>query len=112
MLIYLFWCVNCYVVYKLTTQYLQYYKKNCLPKHYKSLSNKQELLQRKQEILEKVKDITRDGYSLKKIPDNLDTIIIGSGISGLSCGAILSKLGKISVGIGTTLHCRWMYTYV
>jgi len=61
---------------------------------YKKLHNQTELLKRKTEILEKIPDITRDGYSKKKIPVGLDTIIIGSGIGGLSCGAILSKIGK------------------
>ena len=36
----------------------------------------------------------RDGYSKKKIPDDLDTIVIGSGIGGLSTAALLSKFGK------------------
>lgn len=38
--------------------------------------------------------IDRDRYSLKKIPENLDTIVIGSGIGGLSCAAFLSKIGQ------------------
>ena len=39
-------------------------------------------------------DSTRDRYSKQKIPDNIDVIVIGSGIGGLSCGAYLSKVGK------------------
>jgi all-trans-retinol 13,14-reductase len=38
-------------------------------------------------------NITRDRYSLKKIPDNIDAIVIGSGIGGLSTAAFLSKVG-------------------
>jgi all-trans-retinol 13,14-reductase len=36
-------------------------------------------------------DYTKNRYSSNKIPDNIDTIIIGSGISGLTVGSILSK---------------------
>ena len=39
-------------------------------------------------------DINRDRYSKRKIPENLDAIIIGSGIGGLSVAAFLSKVGK------------------
>jgi len=38
--------------------------------------------------------ITRDRYNKNKIPNAIDTIVIGSGIGGLSCGAYLSKVGK------------------
>ena len=33
-------------------------------------------------------------FSPSKIPVDLDVIIIGSGMSGLSCAAILARLGK------------------
>jgi len=36
----------------------------------------------------------KEGFSMKKIPKDLDTIIIGSGIGGLSTAAILAKEGK------------------
>ena len=39
-------------------------------------------------------DITRDRYNKSKIPNDIDVIIIGSGIGGLSCAAYLSKVGK------------------
>lgn len=39
-------------------------------------------------------DLTRDRYLLKKVPEHVDYIVIGSGISGLASAAILSKLGK------------------
>ena len=40
------------------------------------------------------KSIDRDRFSIKKIPENIDTIIIGSGISGLTLGGLLSKMGQ------------------
>ena len=36
----------------------------------------------------------KDRYSKKKIDNDIDVIIIGSGISGLTTGALLSKAGK------------------
>lgn len=38
--------------------------------------------------------IDRDRYSTRKLPRNLDAIVIGSGIGGLSCAAYLAKVGK------------------
>lgn len=35
----------------------------------------------------------RQKYTPKKIPDGIDTIVIGSGMGGLSCAAILARLG-------------------
>eukprot|EP00656_Telonema_subtile_P037929 TRINITY_DN4238_c0_g1_i2.p1 TRINITY_DN4238_c0_g1~~TRINITY_DN4238_c0_g1_i2.p1 ORF type:complete len:623 (-),score=163.51 TRINITY_DN4238_c0_g1_i2:110-1978(-) len=36
----------------------------------------------------------RDSYKLRKLPEDIDYIIIGSGISGLYCAALLAKVGK------------------
>jgi all-trans-retinol 13,14-reductase len=38
--------------------------------------------------------IDRDRFSKKKIPDNIHTIVIGSGIGGLSTAGFLAKSGK------------------
>lgn len=38
--------------------------------------------------------VLKNGFVAKKIPENLDAIVIGSGIGGLSCAAILAKAGK------------------
>ncbi|MEZ4352442.1 MAG: NAD(P)/FAD-dependent oxidoreductase [Myxococcota bacterium] len=35
-----------------------------------------------------------DRYSPEKIPDAIDTIVIGSGLSGLTCAAVLSRMGQ------------------
>jgi len=45
-------------------------------------------------INEPSRDLTRDRYSKRKIPNDIDVIVIGSGIGGLSCAAYLSKVGK------------------
>lgn len=34
------------------------------------------------------------GFSVGKVPKNLDVIVIGSGIGGLTAGATLAKAGK------------------
>ena len=39
-------------------------------------------------------EINRDRFLKKRIPKDLDVIIIGSGIGGLSCAAFLSRIGK------------------
>lgn len=38
--------------------------------------------------------ILKDGFVTKKVPENLDVIVIGSGIGSLSCAAMLAKAGK------------------
>jgi len=40
------------------------------------------------------KSLCHDRFHLKKVPEDLDVIIIGGGMSGLSCGALLGRLGK------------------
>lgn len=39
-------------------------------------------------------DVLRVGYSPKKVPSEIDHIIIGSGLSGLYLAALLTKLGR------------------
>ena len=38
--------------------------------------------------------VLKQGFSVQKIPDGLDAIIIGSGIGSLTTAAIMSKAGK------------------
>ncbi|XP_036938014.1 inactive all-trans-retinol 13,14-reductase [Acanthopagrus latus] len=38
--------------------------------------------------------VIKQGFSLEKVPENLDVIVIGSGIGGLTAGATLAKAGK------------------
>lgn len=40
------------------------------------------------------RNLTTDRYTPDKVPEGLDAIIIGSGMSGLSCAAILARMGK------------------
>ena len=38
--------------------------------------------------------VLKNGFSLEKVPENLDAIVIGSGAGGLSAAALLAKAGK------------------
>ncbi|XP_013887868.1 putative all-trans-retinol 13,14-reductase [Austrofundulus limnaeus] len=38
--------------------------------------------------------VIKQGFSVDKVPQNLDAIVIGSGIGGLTAGATLAKAGK------------------
>lgn len=40
------------------------------------------------------RELLREKYKSSKVQDTYDVIIIGSGMGGLSCGAILSRLGR------------------
>ena len=42
----------------------------------------------------KISHNIRNGFSKRKIPNDIDTIVIGSGIGGLGCAGFLSKVGK------------------
>ena len=66
----------------------KYFKYSLPPKGYVKIEPNNEYYEK---ILKKVKNITRDGYTKKKVPEKLDAIIIGSGIGGLTCGALLSN---------------------
>jgi phytoene dehydrogenase-like protein len=41
-----------------------------------------------------LRGILSDRYRPDKIPDSVDTVVIGSGMSGLSCAAVLSRMGQ------------------
>ena len=45
-------------------------------------------------ILKHTTNLERDGFSKKKIPHNIDCIVIGSGIGGLTTAGLLSRVGK------------------
>ena len=59
----------------------------------KPQSNKFKLIYTKNEKYD-VNETLKNRFSLKKIPDCIDTIIIGSGMSSLTLGCILSRTGK------------------
>jgi all-trans-retinol 13,14-reductase len=65
---------------------LIFIKKKRKPKQYQRIERKV--------IIQHSGDNIRDGYSKKKIPENLDAIVIGSGIGGLTTAGLLSKVGK------------------
>jgi len=44
--------------------------------------------------LEKRDQVLKQSFSTEKVPDDLDAIVIGSGIGGLTVAAILSRAGK------------------
>ncbi len=58
-----------------------------IPKQYK-------LVKSSNDLTNKRISIARDRYSKLRIPNDLDVIVIGSGIGGLSTAAFLSKVGK------------------
>lgn len=62
------------------------FSKDTIPKGYTKKENI--------EINTKRVSVDRDRYQKKKIPNDLDAIVIGSGIGGLSVAAFLSKVGK------------------
>jgi all-trans-retinol 13,14-reductase len=78
-----------YLFLYFVTIYLMYYflknRKN-LPKQFRIFNSMKTNYKRV--------EIDRDRYSLRKVPKNIDTIVIGSGIGGLSCAGFLSKVGK------------------
>merc|ERR1719259_1450549 len=38
--------------------------------------------------------VLKQGFSMDKVPENLDAVIIGSGIGGLTHAVIMAKAGK------------------
>lgn len=76
-----------FFIFILSILFYYFVKNKRIPKKFKSRNKKYNT-----SVYKRV-DINRDRYSKKKIPDNLDAIIIGSGIGGLSTGAFLSKSG-------------------
>ena len=60
--------------------------------------------------MKKTPSSTRIGkrYRFNKVGKDYDSIIIGSGTSGLTSVACIAKMG-ISVRIGTALSCRRFY---
>ena len=73
------------VAYFLIHAFLKYYKNSSKPKQFSV---------KKQIPGYKPSHNIRNGFSKKKVPDNIDTIIVGSGIGGLTCAGLLSKAGQ------------------
>ena len=72
------------------------------PKGYKKVSSK---------TVNHTNAINRDGFSMKKIPLDIDTIVIGSGIGGLTTAGLLSRVGQTVLVLeqhyiaGGSTHC-------
>ena len=45
-------------------------------------------------LVSRDRSLLHEKYSPSKVPDDIDVIVIGSGMSGLSCAAVLSRLGR------------------
>ena len=56
-------------------------------------------------------DNIRDAYKFRKVPSDVDDVIIGTGIAGLYLGALLSRLGRKVLCLeqhyiaGGCMHC-------
>ena len=59
--------------------------KKRLPKNYSDKNRKPVLLE---------DGNIRERFSARKVPENIDVIVIGSGIGGLTCAGLLSRVGK------------------
>ena len=75
----------CFLAFRLA--YLRVYKGKLLPKGYTPFSPSLPVQDRNT-------DCIRDTFKLRKVPEDIDCIIIGSGISGLYLGACLGRVGK------------------
>ena len=75
-----------YIVLR-SIRYYRYLHK-FLPKQYKLSKHSNT------KIKKPTRNPLRDGFTKRKIPSDLDVIVIGSGISGLATAAFLSRVGK------------------
>ena len=74
-----------YIIIPPIFYYLYNKNKNQKPKQFKKYDKK---------IIEHKTDSNRDGFSKKKIPQELDCIVIGSGMGGLTTAGLLARCGK------------------
>ncbi len=49
-------------------------------------------LQRQQAMARR--SLCHERFSASKVPERLDAVVIGSGMAGLSCAGVLSRMGK------------------
>ena len=67
--------------------YLRWRRGKTLPREYRPFS-------RALPVQGRETDAVRDTFKPRKVPDDLDAIVIGSGISGLYLAASLARVGK------------------
>jgi len=70
-----------------------YFKLQRFYNYPKNYSNKK-FIKNEFEKIKHITDINRDRFLNKKVPNDIDVIVIGSGIGGLSCAGYLSRIGK------------------
>jgi all-trans-retinol 13,14-reductase len=70
-------------------QWLRYQHHGCVPRGYRSHKFTSTPVTRSAG-----QQIHRDNYTKKKVPEDIDVIVIGSGIGGLTCAGLLSRVGK------------------
>lgn len=68
--------------------YLYTRPKRAIPKGYRKVESVQQYIRNKNIKIE------RNRFSKRKIPKDIDVIVVGSGIGGLTCAALLSRVGK------------------
>lgn len=72
--------------FSLSFIYLTTFRKIDIPKNYKQNNTKY--------VRKSNTKIEKNRFSKNKIPDNIDVIVVGSGIGGLTCASLLARVGK------------------
>ncbi|XP_076008262.1 inactive all-trans-retinol 13,14-reductase-like [Genypterus blacodes] len=96
-----------FVVWTVGTYWYLYGKPNPFTLDSLKLPGPREFDQRKRD------EVLKQGFSLDKVPENLDALVIGSGIGGLTVGATLAKAGKKVLVLEQHDQAGgWCHTYI